>query len=41
MKALVGLELEQTPGNDPEQYDNPNYRLGMLLEEYSKLYPCC
>ena len=30
-----------TPGDDPEQYDDPNYRPGMLLEEYSKLYPHC
>ena len=27
--------------DDPEQYDDPNYGPGMLLEKYSKLYPCC
>ena len=30
-----------TPGNDPEQYEDPNYGPGMLPEEYSKLYLCC
>ena len=36
-----GSGAEAIPGDDPEQYDDPNYGPGMLPEEYSKLYPCC
>ena len=40
-EGTSGSGAGPTPGNDPEQYDNPNYGPGMLPEEYSKLYPCC